>query len=59
MDAYIQEMTSKGGRARAAKLTPAERQTIARAGGAATAKGRTAKERSAAARRAAVARWKK
>jgi hypothetical protein len=57
VERYILEMTSKGGHARAASLTPQQRQEIASAGGAATAKGRTPKERSEAARLAARARW--
>jgi hypothetical protein len=56
---YFHEVGRLGGKARAAKLTPEERQRIARAGGAATARGRTPAERSAVARKAALARWKR
>ena len=49
----------KGGKARAAALTEAQRQKIARKGGRARAKNMTAEERSAAATKAARARWGK
>jgi hypothetical protein len=47
----------KGGKARAAALTDAQRQKIARKGGRARAKSMTAEQRSEAARQAARARW--
>ena len=46
VDAYIQEMTSLGGRTRAANLTPKARQKIARSGGKAVWAGISPEERS-------------
>jgi hypothetical protein len=54
---------SKGGKARAAALTPEERSEIAgkagKAGGTARAKKMSPKDRSDSARKASLARWKK
>jgi hypothetical protein len=63
----VAELTSKagkiGGKVRAARLTPEERQAIARlgghAGGRARAKKLSGKRRSEIARQAAAARWAK
>ena len=63
----VAELTSKagklGGRARAAKLSPEERQHIARqggnVGGRARAEKLSSKRRSEIARKAAAARWAK
>jgi hypothetical protein len=49
----------KGGKARAAALTEAQRKKIARKGGKTRAKNMTAAERSDAASKAARARWGK
>jgi len=63
----VAELTSKagkvGGRVRAARLTPQERQDIARQGGQAGGRARaeklSSKRRSEIARQAAAARWAK
>ena len=59
MDAFFQELTSKGGIARMRALSASERRKFAASGGRAAAKRRTATERSEAARKAARARWAK
>jgi hypothetical protein len=57
--AYIREMTSKGGRARAEALSPIQRKRIARKGGRAAQAKLSPEQRSEAARRAVQARWKR
>jgi hypothetical protein len=57
VEAYIQEMTSKGGLARAAKLTAGKRRQIAAEGGRAAWKGISREERSARMRAVIAARW--
>ena len=59
VQAYIREITSKGGKARAESLTPSERKKIARAGGKALQASRTPEQRRATALKAARARWAK
>ena len=59
VDAFFQELTSKGGTARMRALSALERKKFAASGGTAAAKSRTAAERSEAARKAARARWAK
>jgi len=57
VNAYIQRITSLGGKARAAALTARQRRMISRKGGKAAQAKLTPQERSAASRRAARARW--
>jgi hypothetical protein len=59
VDAYIQAITSAGGRARAEALTPAARTKIARKGGKTLQASRSPEERKAAALKAVEARWAK
>jgi hypothetical protein len=55
---WYAEITSKGGKARAESLTPAQRKRIARKAGRALQATRTPEERKASARKASLARWK-
>jgi general stress protein YciG len=63
LEEHNRRIAPKGGKARAASLTDAERQEIARKGGTVGGKARAAKltkeQRSAIARKAAAARWAK
>jgi hypothetical protein len=59
VEEWIQNITSKGGTARAEALTPSARKKIASAGGKASAAKLTPAQRSANARRAVLARWAK
>jgi hypothetical protein len=57
VDAYIQSITSAGGRARAESLSPAARTKIAKKAGKALQASRSPEERRAAALKAVEARW--
>ena len=59
VEQWIQSVTSKGGQARAAALTPKERKKIAAAGGAARWADVAADARSAKMRAVINARWAK
>ena len=59
MEAWIQRVTSAGGKARAKKLTPRQRKKIASSGGRAVWKDVSAEERSARMREVIRARWAK
>jgi len=55
--AWIKKLASQGGRARAAGMTPEERQEVAREGGRARARNMTPEQRRERASKAARARW--
>jgi len=57
VNAWIRKITSLGGKARAAALTPRQRRMISRKAGRAAQAKLTPEERSAAARRSVKARW--
>jgi hypothetical protein len=57
--AWLKEFQSKGGKARAERLTPRQKKRIAKLGGKARARNMTPEERAASARKAVRARWKK
>jgi hypothetical protein len=57
VNAWIQKITSLGGKARAAALTPRQRKMISRKAGRAAQALKSPEERSAAARKAVRARW--
>jgi hypothetical protein len=59
LEAWYQQLTSLGGKARAASLTPKQRTKIARDAGKALQASRTKEERRAAAKKAIAARWAK
>jgi hypothetical protein len=59
VEAWIQRVTSAGGKARAKKLTSRQRKKIASSGGAAVWKDVSAEERSARMREVIRARWAK
>jgi hypothetical protein len=56
---WIKKLASQGGRARAAGMTPEERQEVAREGGRARARNMTPEQRRERASKAARARWGK
>jgi hypothetical protein len=56
---YVQWLASRGGKARAKAMTPAERSASARESALARWKKTTREERRASARKAAQARWRK
>lgn len=57
MTAWIKKLASQGGRARAAGMTPEQRQGVAREGGRARARNMTPEQRRERASKAARARW--
>ena len=56
---FLKSIAQRGGKARAAALTPEERAKISRKGSRARVKALTPEQRSRIARKAAKARWKK
>lgn len=57
MEAYLKKVTSTAGKARAASMTPRERQRLAASGGRAVWAGISAEERSRRMQAAIKARW--